>query len=201
MALGLHAGTITGGSPPPRCTTSSPRSKGVEPTRLGTILILLTRLQGQTKSAIQASTTPPAAHRSPRCRQSLPDAFSGFPKATAKIMDELDTSTRCAPAAYVAPAGRLFSASVVQIVPTSAQFGQRHRAGPTSRRPAPDHRAASYSRARRLSSLAPGLPNGLGPHCPEAHGGPSQRRQRSMVRHVNWWEARKPVPVNDTEGL
>ena len=49
------------------------------------------RLQSQAKSAIQAIYNAGSRTEALTAAKSFADAFSGFPKATAKVMDELDT--------------------------------------------------------------------------------------------------------------
>jgi transposase-like protein len=48
------------------------------------------RLHPQAKKALQAIYTAPTRTRALTGAQAFADAFSGFPKATTKIMDELD---------------------------------------------------------------------------------------------------------------
>ncbi len=49
------------------------------------------RLQSQAKSAIQAIYNAGSRREALTAAKSFADTFSGFPKATAKVMDELDT--------------------------------------------------------------------------------------------------------------
>lgn len=56
-----------------------------------TIDALPKRLQSQAKSAIQAIYNASCRTEALTAAKSFADAFSGFPKATAKVMDELDT--------------------------------------------------------------------------------------------------------------